>query len=72
MNRPDEVAANEPPLLPKSLKPRAKRLLDITDATICDVNVSGGFITVSVGNGGLSLLDYIGKPVHLIVKEVQS
>lgn len=60
-----------PPQLVKVSKPKAKTLIDINDAIVCDVNAAGGFIVVQVGNGGLNLLDSIGKPVHLIVKEVQ-
>lgn len=61
-----------PPQLPKSNRPQVKKVLDITDAVICDVNAAGGTILIQAKNGAVNLLDYIGKEVHMIIKEVQS
>lgn len=63
---------SEPPPLPKTDNPRPIVFLDIQDARICDVNVSGGFIVLNVGNGAVDLAN-LPRDVeyHLIIKEVR-
>lgn len=50
-------AGQEPPALPDVATPKPSVFLDITDAIICDVNVSGSTVVLRVGNGALDIVN---------------